>query len=1062
MCRAAPKTYVGSSCRFGFLNESVIVRELRGRASALYPRSRARMDTEVWNLFPENGLDRSLHLPVLLGLVIVSFFRETLGWTFAGLVVPGYLASVAVAAPVTAAVIVAESLPAYWLALLVGKWLPKTGAWSTFFGRERFLLLIVTSLLARLLMEGVFLPRVVHRIPGQHSRELYSLGLVLVPLLANSYWNAGFRRSFGRVMFAAAVTWFIVDAILIEHTNFSVARFQMANESVSLAFLETPHAHIILLMGAVLGAVNNVRYGWDYNGILVPALLAVAWYQPTKLLTTMVEAVVVYLLSVGVTKLPPLSGWLIVGSRRLLVAFVVGFCLKLVAGYAGNRFSPELQMVDYFGFGYLLPTLLATKMWNTGRVAVTTMATLQVSLMAFLLGNALSFGLNWLDSPPGGTAAGDSVSHALASYPPEIQLMLVDSAPESRAPDLEVGKLTPSQHVLRIMSQLRVGTPSDDVLERARSAGVTVGLQDERGWRVVGPLAENPNRDQLTPRVAIRARGTSLVVVESPAPASPLLASVLVFGSELDARAIMASRTSAEQHPYDTAFAQELFDLLDVESVLRVSLSEGASRLHVVGRLPKHLDLARLSEKIGDEIAIVWEARKDADSPLDAAPHLELSRQATAKVFADRFPPPPLERWAENLPQALKRRVDELTHTEPGRFRRRTIEELRLFSRLVALPHLKRSADQSPSAFERSAASLFGYRLARVGPVPTAWVLFEPAGPNRRGNPTWAVTRDSRMLIEVPAPRWEVGSTTMALRLQGAVEQASVLINGATPDASADGSADVRHAQGLHSLYQRIHELTSNVRQPSISIHGIAPDRATTAPAYVSFRSNLADLAQAPSWSKPILEALRASGVQPGLAGVDFETSAFLGVSDPQMEYSREFSDTSMMLLWLTHSIRLQLLRAENDPRLLDRLAHLESSPQSRTPQSWLDAVRERSSQNRKAPCAWHAVLPALRDYFEEMNPYMLERALDASAGCGLTVLQDPATDLVWAAFETSVDAKALESAGLKTTEGLSPPGLLFLPLQGTPTWRLGVVRAEESMRPAFSLGLTPLLVKEF
>jgi len=34
-----------------------------------------------------------------------------------------------------------------------------------------------------------------------------------------------------------------------------------------------------------------VRYGWDYNGILVPALLAVAWYEPTKLLGTFLEAV---------------------------------------------------------------------------------------------------------------------------------------------------------------------------------------------------------------------------------------------------------------------------------------------------------------------------------------------------------------------------------------------------------------------------------------------------------------------------------------------------------------------------------------------------------------------------------------------------------------------------------------------------------------------------------------------------------------------------------------------------------------------------------------------------
>ena len=43
---------------------------------------------------PSNGLDRSLHAPVLVGLLFLAFFNETLGWTYAGLVVPGYLATV--------------------------------------------------------------------------------------------------------------------------------------------------------------------------------------------------------------------------------------------------------------------------------------------------------------------------------------------------------------------------------------------------------------------------------------------------------------------------------------------------------------------------------------------------------------------------------------------------------------------------------------------------------------------------------------------------------------------------------------------------------------------------------------------------------------------------------------------------------------------------------------------------------------------------------------------------------------------------------------------------------
>src|SRR5690606_8897014 len=150
-----------------------------------------------------------------------------------------------------------------------GRLIPQRGAWFSFFGRERFLLLILVSTLVRVVVEAALVPQLAAALHVKHSRELYSLGLVLVPLISNSYWNVGLARGVVRLSILTGLTYLAIVHVLLAHTHFTLSRFAVANESVSLAFLEAPHAQFILLSGAVLAAFANVRYGWDYNGILI-------------------------------------------------------------------------------------------------------------------------------------------------------------------------------------------------------------------------------------------------------------------------------------------------------------------------------------------------------------------------------------------------------------------------------------------------------------------------------------------------------------------------------------------------------------------------------------------------------------------------------------------------------------------------------------------------------------------------------------------------------------------------------------------------------------------------
>src|SRR5262245_42280351 len=123
-------------------------------------------------VFPSNGLDRSLHVAVLIGLALGTFFTETLGWTFARLVVPGYLAAVFAAAPITGALILVEAVITYVLTAALGHWITRAGAWTTAFGRERFYLFIVDAVIVRLVLEGQVIPYLARRYGFVHSREL--------------------------------------------------------------------------------------------------------------------------------------------------------------------------------------------------------------------------------------------------------------------------------------------------------------------------------------------------------------------------------------------------------------------------------------------------------------------------------------------------------------------------------------------------------------------------------------------------------------------------------------------------------------------------------------------------------------------------------------------------------------------------------------------------------------------------------------------------------------------------------------------------------------------------
>ncbi|WP_437526582.1 poly-gamma-glutamate biosynthesis protein PgsC/CapC [Sorangium sp. So ce726] len=1002
-------------------------------------------------LFPPNGLDRSLHTAVLIGLVFGTFFTETLGWTYAGLVVPGYLATVFFAAPVTAVFIVAESIVTYLFVALIGRWITRTGAWSTAFGRERFYLFIVGAVIVRLFVEGFVVPEVSARYDFVHSRELYSIGLVLVPLIANAFWNSGFLRAAPRLGVVTALT-ALVLGVLLRTTNLSVSRFQVLNESLSLEFLELPKAHIILVIGALMGARNNVRYGWDYNGILVPGLLAVAWYEPTKLLTTTIEALVVFYLSRWITSVRPFSRMLLVGPRRMIFVYVLGFFVKMAIGFAMVRYAPGLQMVDYFGFGYLLPSLLAVKMWNKEHVGIVIMPTIQVSFTAFLVGNGVGYALvalGWGGAPPPPAAAARPVPRIESAA---LSLVLADTAPRpgprpraaAIAADIESRRIA---HRLA-RSVLRDGRPADELLGAAERARVSVAREGdgERPWYVLSPRFDDPDDTPSAPRAALRKRvgrsptsAPEWLVLAAPTELGSALPAVALRVAELlDAAGVVLLSRHGAIRRHDEAFAAAMIDALENPQVLIVEPGGGdGPELSVVGS-PAGLPVVSIGLGLGADTAMTFRPAAEPSTPLGDAPRLHVPREVAEAVGARSLGAPEAVRWTGTLEEELAKRMVSLTEVQPGRFRPPSLEELRLFDAVVA-PRLIAAATRPggasgaapPTAWERAILGRLGFREVRIGgsaAAPAAWGIAEPGpaegGPERRGNPAWLVLAHQSasrtlppaastgailpappsteavrspltgaMLVEVPAPRWQIGAFGAGLALADALSAQSLLLAGAVPTAEPSGAADVRRTPGLRSYFQRAHEVWVGDGGNALSVQAIEADRTYERDAVISFGYEVVRPGHVPTFAGPLLETLRDLELRVGIFDGTREQVPFSGATDMAMAYAKRFAEGRFAIVYLGSAIRrfFELRRfvepGQGETRLEARLTRLGVTPEpidvaarAQALASCAGSAGAGASGDELCPtrgvtaeCDLSAAIEPFRRYTTERNPYYLK-----------------------------------------------------------------------------------------
>ncbi len=720
-------------------------------------------------IFPRSGFDHSVTTPVLIGLLVSWALTETLGWVFAGLVVPGYLGAIFLLEPVAATIDLFEAVITYGVARALGEYLPRLGVTSRVFGRERFFLVVLVSILVRLAVEGWLLP---HAVP--HATWAYSVGLVVVPLAANACWKTGFVRGVVQHGIPTLIVYLALRWVLIPHTNLSLAGFELGTENLAGGFLSSPKSYMLLLTGAMIAAAANVRYGWDFNGILVPALLGLAVVEPIKFGATFAETLILCAAVAALKVATPLKRMNIEGPRKTVLFFTVDYALRFAAAFfMGHRF-PGGNALVFMGFGYLLPTLLAVKISQKSSAALVLLPTLKVSLLGFVVGSLIGF-------------AGHLLDRVAVTSPQPTQTRKMPRPPASPA------------GAALWLSQLAI----DDLPEPSTNVTGDLGLIRERLEAEAHFLPTGAPNVAAVEKTAIddgvyvvRERFDTLVARRG----TPAYA----FRAPLPPHAIVALVPTPLGCPTCAALAGELLHTREIDAVVIAGIEEtkdtwalfestahaaarwlaGGGQLVIV-RDAGDPRIAKIKARQGTGIDARVEAlAKSVNGKLLALAGFEALLIIDAREFANRLAPTRAPVALDNATDISAALAPIRAATHPG-----DLEHLMALRRLLLNPLLAPGANESARALAPFAAEMLGYRWT----TPTRWAGGGEAIallPTAKGLPIAVIARTSGVrtsFVEAPFGSHE-GIRDLSVRVAIALD-ADALVLGEVFDGAMHGGA---------------------------------------------------------------------------------------------------------------------------------------------------------------------------------------------------------------------------------------------------------------------------------
>jgi hypothetical protein len=636
-------------------------------------------------LFPFDSAAITVTTTVWIGVWVIVFFNLRLGWTLSGLVVPGYLVPLLITRPTTAAVVLFEAVLTYLIVRAMSDWPKLASFWSSFFGRDRFFVIVVVSVLVRAILDGWLLPILgqflVEEIGMQfdYRNSLHSFGLIVVALIANYFWKPGLKGGIIPIATSLVLTYLIVTFVFVGLTNFNLGNFHLLYEDVSTSLLASPKAYIIVITTAYLASWINLRYAWDFNGILIPALLGLLWHDPFKIVISILECGVLFYAGSYLLKSPLFQNKTMEGGRKLLFFFTICFLYRLLLCHLLPKIFPGVALSDTFGFGYMLTTLMAVKAHDKKVTIRMLRGTVQVSMLGAVAGSLIGFA--FFCGPPISFSSGSASTNALDDSAPAImytqepliELIRRDKVRlyEKRIPESYTAPTANELSLFRsILLDLKQAEPTDDdslnrIANRLGSVNYRLKQVSNRylylhekkqthGWGVFIIDTQNPDGLCLevpSPLDEWATIETGLCLIRKYSCAGLAIAGTprnINIGGEADVLSGKPTMFSVFHEVFGNSQPLQLRGF--TRSLLRKNKSAGIagiapnskladvqSQLWVRDSLPNSLNLAKLKNLIGG-FDIHWRSSPESNSLRDSSPgrfaELVLNRQDRRTMVA--------------------------------------------------------------------------------------------------------------------------------------------------------------------------------------------------------------------------------------------------------------------------------------------------------------------------------------------------------------------------------------------------------------------------------------------